>query len=690
MSALIYPPSPMSVDERIIRPSKSFKKSIASVIMSMVLFLAAYILLFAAAVVLVFLMAFIGITLVDAVGNFWVAVISIGLVLSSIMLLYFLIKFIFKKPERDYSTMLEITEDEQPRLFQFLRQLTAETKSPFPKKVYISADVNASVFYDASFWNLFFPAKKNLNIGLGLVNTLNTSEFKAVMAHEFGHFSQRSMKLGVYVYNMHHAIHNLVYDNEKYEDTMRVVGNLHWSLRIGISMNLFLVKQIQNALAGVYRYVNKRYMQLSREMEFNADAIAAFAAGSNHMIKCLRRMEIAAFCFDQMFIFLQTLNSQKKRPANVYPHHQASIRFFAETRQLPTDEQGIPLCDESTIVFNKTRINIEDQWASHPTLTNREDKLHNINLPVSTTNISAWSIFNEPEKLQIAITNIIYSNTQDRPEAVSDEIINEAYISYNNEQSLNKFYRGYYDGRLITAFNVDESLQKKWLPIAAELAFTEEKYDLPLKINALTADIALLDYVTAGNEIKTFDFGGAKYDKSEADEIQSQLVKELEDAENDLKRTDEEIFRYFYLNSTDSDAIANEYKAYFDEQEKAIAYLDSYTNMMAAVNPMFSTMRFDAIEEAMETLYSREEKFKPKMQQIFDNEHYKAVINNEQAKHMRVYLSNDWKYFISPDYDEPSILVLTQALSAFYDVIRDRLFACKKQLTDRQLSLLMQ
>jgi Zn-dependent protease with chaperone function len=607
MNTLIYPPSPMSVDETIIRPSKSFKKSIVSVTMSMVLFLAAYILLFTAAVALVFLMAFIGITLVDAIRNFWVTVISIGLVLSSLMLLYFLIKFIFKKPERDYSAMLEVTEEEQPRLFQFLRQLTSETKSPFPKKVYVSADVNASVFYDSSFWNLFFPARKNLNIGLGLVNTLNTSEFKAVMAHEFGHFSQRSMKLGVYVYNMHHVIYNLIYDNENYEDTMRVVGNLHWSLKIGMSMNLFLVKQIQNVLAEVYRYVNRHYMQLSREMEFNADAIAAFVAGSNHTIKCLRRIEMASLCFNQMFVFLQTLNVQKKRPVNVYPHHQAAMQFFAQTQQLAVDERGIPVCDEMAVGSNKTRINIEDQWASHPTLNNREDKLSNIDIFVPTTDSPAWGIFNEPEKLQIALTNIIYANNPDRPEAMDDDVVNEAYIAYNNDQSLNIFYRNYYDGRLLTVFNINESLQKKWPHTEGESIFTSEKYDLPLKINSLIADINLLDYVTAGKEIKTFDFGGAKYEKSKAEEIQSQLLKELEDAENDLKKTDEEIFQYFYINSTNPDAIVSEYKVYFDEQEKAIAYLDSYTNMMAAVNPMFSTMQFDAIEVTMDALYILEE-----------------------------------------------------------------------------------
>jgi len=56
------------------------------------------------------------------------------------------------------------------------------------------------VFYDLSIKNLIFPSRKNLEIGLGLVNILNLSELKAVLAHEFGHFAQRSMAVGNWVY----------------------------------------------------------------------------------------------------------------------------------------------------------------------------------------------------------------------------------------------------------------------------------------------------------------------------------------------------------------------------------------------------------------------------------------------------------------------------------------------------------
>jgi hypothetical protein len=63
-------------------------------------------------------------------------------------------------------------------------------------------DVNASVFYDSSFWSIIFPIRKNLQIRLGLVNKIIEQELKAILAHEFGCFSQRSTKVGSFVYDV--------------------------------------------------------------------------------------------------------------------------------------------------------------------------------------------------------------------------------------------------------------------------------------------------------------------------------------------------------------------------------------------------------------------------------------------------------------------------------------------------------
>jgi Zn-dependent protease with chaperone function len=93
-----------------------------------------------------------------------------------------------------------VTRADQPQLFEFIDRLADEARAPRAHKVYLSPRVNAAVFYDLSLLNLVVPSKKNLEIGLGLVNVVTLGELKAVLAHEFGHFAQRSMAVGRWVY----------------------------------------------------------------------------------------------------------------------------------------------------------------------------------------------------------------------------------------------------------------------------------------------------------------------------------------------------------------------------------------------------------------------------------------------------------------------------------------------------------
>ena len=95
---------------------------------------------------------------------------------------------------------IEITPEQQPELFGFMDRLADEAGAPRPHRVFLSPRVNAAVFYDLSILNLVIPSRKNLEIGLGLVNVLTLGELKAVLAHEFGHFAQRTMAVGRWVY----------------------------------------------------------------------------------------------------------------------------------------------------------------------------------------------------------------------------------------------------------------------------------------------------------------------------------------------------------------------------------------------------------------------------------------------------------------------------------------------------------
>src|SRR5690349_17113260 len=88
---------------------------------------------------------------------------------------------------------IELGPAEHPELFAFLYRLADEARAPRPHRVYLSAQVNAAVFFDLSIANLILPSRKNLEVGLGLINVLTLGELKAVLAHEFGHFAQRTI-----------------------------------------------------------------------------------------------------------------------------------------------------------------------------------------------------------------------------------------------------------------------------------------------------------------------------------------------------------------------------------------------------------------------------------------------------------------------------------------------------------------
>src|SRR6185437_15415629 len=211
---------------------------------------------------------------------------------------FFLIKFIFAVSKNINDSRIEIKEEDQSELYSFIRTLSKETKTPFPKRIFLTSDVNASVFYNSSFWSMFLPVRKNLEIGLGLVNSVNLSEFKAVIAHEFGHFSQRSMRLGSFTYNVNRVIYNMLYENNDYTAFLQAWAGIHRLLRYFASVTVRIARGIQWVLRRMYQVINRTYMGLSREMEFHADTVAAAVSGSNNSISALARIEVASNCFN--------------------------------------------------------------------------------------------------------------------------------------------------------------------------------------------------------------------------------------------------------------------------------------------------------------------------------------------------------------------------------------------------------
>lgn len=242
---------------KLVLQSKEFRQHTARAIGAIVFFIFSYLLILVLTFAITALCVILGGKLIGTLGGFYAIVIGLALASIGLMISFFVLKFIFRRHKTDRSHLIEITASEQPELFRLIGEIVTAVGTRFPKKVYISEDVNASVFYDSGFWSMFLPVRKNLIIGMGFVNTSTEQELKAILAHEFGHFSQRTMKLGSYVYNVNQVIFNSLYDNQSYDKLIIGWGNIHWVFSLASAAALKIIAAIQWVLRKLYEVVNK-------------------------------------------------------------------------------------------------------------------------------------------------------------------------------------------------------------------------------------------------------------------------------------------------------------------------------------------------------------------------------------------------------------------------------------------------
>jgi Zn-dependent protease with chaperone function len=141
--------------------------------------------------------------------------------------------------------------------------------------------------------NFIIPSGKNLEIGLGLVNILNVGELKAVLAHEFGHFAQRTMAVGRWVYIAQQIAAHIVAKRDALDELLHTISR--WDIRIAWVGWIFrlLVWSIRSLVEVLFMGVLLAEKALSREMEFQADLVSVSVAGSDALIHALHKLSAA-------------------------------------------------------------------------------------------------------------------------------------------------------------------------------------------------------------------------------------------------------------------------------------------------------------------------------------------------------------------------------------------------------------
>lgn len=444
--ASLLPPPPPAVPPDLTRATARYKRHAWLAGLGLLAFVALYLSLtgwFLWTCYRLFVYAFSG-----ARDGFMYGVVA---VLSGLLGLFLLGALFFIKTGGEPNKN-EITAADEPELFAFLYALADRVGAPRPHRVFLSSRVNAGVFYDLSFINLLVPTRKNLEIGLGLVNTLTLSEFTAVLAHEFGHFAQRSMAVGRWVYTAQQVAGQVVVARSWLDKLLAGLSQIDLRVAwIGWIMRI-IVWSIRSLLDTAFRAVVLAERALGREMEFQADLVSVSVTGSDALVNALHRLGAADGAWSVALSVLAREAGRGKAVPDLFTLQTRVIEHMARILNEP-DHGASPQIPaenpEEHRVFEQELAEPPRMWSTHPPNRDRELNAKRVYVPATLDSRSAFCLFRNPKKLRKRVTAEILAEAKEKLVRISEEKALAAVDKRFDKPYLSERYRGVYLGRQI-------------------------------------------------------------------------------------------------------------------------------------------------------------------------------------------------------------------------------------------------
>lgn len=406
----LYPKSPTGIPQDLTKAKASYQRQAMLAMLGLITFMSVYLALAVCFGLITYNTAH------QMIGQ-ELDLMSLLIVFCSGLLTIFMVKslLVVKKPGNPGG--VEVSADDEPELFAFLHQLSDEIGAPRPHRVFITPEVNAAVFYDLSLFNLFFPSKKNLIIGLGLVNVLNLGELKAVLAHEFGHFAQGSMVVGRWVYIAQQIIGHMVATRDWLDKVVRFISKIDLRIAwLGWLLGL-IIWSIRSLMDTLFSLVVMAERALSREMEFNADLVAVSVTGSDALINALHKLQAADSAWQTALNVASSEARNGKLLRDLFAAQKAAIaevgRVLDDKHYGATPEKPEHVDAAKHRIFTESMANPPQMWSTHPLNSDREENAKARYFPAEIDSRDAWLIFSDSERMREAVSSGFYRLEED-------------------------------------------------------------------------------------------------------------------------------------------------------------------------------------------------------------------------------------------------------------------------------------
>ncbi|KXX72356.1 M48 family metallopeptidase [Flammeovirga sp. SJP92] len=662
-----------------------FKSLRYKTIASLFLFFVSYAVLLALASGLALFSIYCGYHLMTLKPMFIFIPLSFGVIGFGVLVFLFLLKFILIKNVVDTTLYILANRENEPRLFDMIDEIVNELGTALPNKVKITSEVGASVSIKSNIWNIFFRKKKDLHIGLGLINAVSEKELKAVLSHEFGHFAQSNSNIDIIVINANQLIYNLLYDNGSFEAFVQYFSDIHAFFAFFTNMAYRVIRAIKYLLSKIYSILNKSHMKLTREREYEADKIACSITGYEPLKATLYRFDFINGALESVYGLYQKKSEQKLKSENLFKEHQFVIEYASKEGQIKLSN-SIPHIDKNTFSkFNYSKLSFEDQWDSHPSIDDRVSRISNYAPSIGEEEkyIPANSIISKLESYQKALTEKTFEGLdKEEAEVISLEQFKELFVIENNKYIHPGLFNNYYNEKNPSEFVIldvetpQEDLNFKDL-------YSDQKVKLVYNAISLQSDIERLYQIKNGFiDVITFDYDGKRYAQKECDTLIQTLTDEFKGKEKEIRKNDVAIYTYLKSKTDNVKALEKIYTDFFEDQKYYYSKMQTLEKAYQSLQVVHYNTSFDEIENVFREFEYQEGEMKEDLQHLLENDLLKESLRKDTVDFFNYYLSKDWTYYAMENYYQQNLSMLFNIMELYPNVLNEWYIMKKRAFLD--------
>ncbi len=668
----------------------SIKKEANNTLRSILLFIVVYILTISTALCIACFFAYIGLNIIARSDMFLITIVGVGVAGIGVVIVLFILNFLFPKVKQDHLTMTEITEKEEPELFKLIYKIASQAYARPPKKVFLTHDVYAAVFGRSNIIDLFFNRRKNLIIGIGLINMISEKEFEALLAHEFGHTTQKSTRVSILFNRIHNMISEMVNQDIEFKNDIDFFSGNIGFFGLFASVGSKINGVIRELLVKAYYSIVKNFNSLSREMEYQADEIASKIAGYKANESLLIKFDLASESFNSVIDFYE-FSPNPISSENIYENQTHVMSSIAYKLKLQM-KNNMPIVDMTTLdKIQYTKINLESQFSTHPSIEDRLKWFKQKASSVPNNYKPASDYFSDFSNTQKTFSKMVFEKLfeyDNETPVLSIEEFQNQFDHEINAQSLPKIFNAYYDDIFKISFHKEDDNCGNSISTVQEL-FTDENTRIKSEYVILFGDIFALENLDTS--IKYIEYDGKRYIKKNFETLLSQLRIKKAELEEQIRLNDLKILETA-INIEKKQNIAPMIRRYFDMTNKMEMDTSALSQALFETRQAFQfleeQLEFDLIKAHLKDSRIAENKLKECIKNFLGDENYHQFIAPETMDILTEYANADFGYFFKNKYIDTNVEKLIKALDTLQSLLGTMPFYLKKHVLNYLADLL--